>query len=205
MKKVFIILALAVFGFANAQKGTILVAGGIEANFNKSDNASVENKGTTVIFMPKVGYQATEHWTFGVDVRVSGSNNESTNFNGGGILQTNTTKSTSFYAGPFVRYTKPLTDIFSVYADMGFGFNSDKTTLENGNGFITNSSVTKGDGFSVGAKPAVFINIKKNFGLNFAIGGISYGNPDSANGTQHNSGFDVSFGRTFSIGVSKNF
>ena len=64
-----------------------------------------------------------------------------------------------------MRYSKPLSEIFSVYADLGAGFQN-----QNNKSYINDSLNTesKADGFYVGVTPALFINMKKGFGLNFS-------------------------------------
>ena len=66
MKKVFIILALSIFSFANAQKGTVLVAGSIGFSSVKQTNSKYENFN----FSPKVGYQFNDNWTVGGEMSI---------------------------------------------------------------------------------------------------------------------------------------
>jgi len=52
--------------------------------------------------------------------------------------------------------------------------------------------------------PNLSINIKRGLALNFSIGGLNYDNIDGHNDLrQERIGFD--FGKTFKIGISKNF
>jgi hypothetical protein len=53
--------------------------------------------------------------------------------------------------------------------------------------------------------PAVFINIKNNFGLNFNIGGVSYLTSKTKETNEEAHQFSFSLGKTASIGISKNF
>ncbi|MOA63696.1 hypothetical protein D3C78_1895110 [compost metagenome] len=52
--------------------------------------------------------------------------------------------------------------------------------------------------------PALFINMKRGFGLNFSIGGINYDNLDGKNDPKQDH-FGFNFGKTLNIGISKNF
>ncbi len=52
--------------------------------------------------------------------------------------------------------------------------------------------------------PAVFINVKDGFGLNFDFGGLSYGSLKPKDGDSRNN-FGLNFGKTINIGISKNF
>ena len=206
MKKIFIILALAMVSFANAQKGTILLAGSVGVDGTKNTVGTTENKTTTFNFSPKVGYQFTDNWTLGIEASIEGSKGETSTVNGGGILVTSTTKNTGMKVGPFVRYTKPLSEMFSAYVDMGIGFNSGKTTVESPvPPFGTVTTTQKGNGVYVGVTPAIFINVKKNFGLNFSIGGLGYETFNLSNNQGDNNRFYVNFGQTVNIGISKNF
>ena len=206
MKKIFIIVALAMVSFANAQKGTILLAGSVGVEGTKNTVGTNENKSTTFNFSPKVGYQFTDNWTLGVEASIEGSKDESTTVNGGGIVITSTTKTTGIKVGPFVRYTKPLSETFSAYVDMGIGFNSGKRTVESPvPPFGTVSTTQKGNGVYVGVTPAIFINVKKNFGLNFSIGGLGYETFNLSNNQGDNNHFYFNFGQTVNIGISKNF
>ena len=68
-------------------------------------------------------------------------------------------------------------------------------------------SENKADGFYTGITPALFINMKKGFGLNFSIGGLGYEtlNYDISGSDVDYSKFFVNFGKTVNIGISKNF
>ncbi|PWB27776.1 outer membrane beta-barrel protein [Flavobacterium sp. HTF] len=191
MKKMLLILALSVFGFANAQKGTILVGGNIGYTSEKIDREIASAKSNTFEFSPKVGYQFHDNWTVGAEFSLQSSKTD----NGGAEGKAN-----NFKAGAFVRYTVPLSETFSVFADLGAGFQNQKfKNYENGSLVSDN----KADGFYTGLTPALFINMKKGFGLNFSIGGLGYetlGYDD----VDYNK-FFFNFGKTVNIGISKNF
>ncbi|RED25408.1 outer membrane protein with beta-barrel domain [Flavobacterium cutihirudinis] len=194
MKKILVMAALAICSFANAQKGTILVGGNIGYTSEKSEYRFDEEKVNTFTFSPKVGYQFNNNWTVGGEFAVSSSDVD--NFD---IKR----KDNNFRFGGFVRYSVPLNQTFSVFADMGAGFQSEKNKIydDNGNGYIK----YKGDGMYVGITPALFINMKKGFGLNFSIGGLGYETLSYDNNGPDVSKFYFNFGQTFNIGVSKNF
>ncbi|MFH7003820.1 outer membrane beta-barrel protein [Flavobacterium bizetiae] len=193
MKKILLILALAMFSFANAQKGTILVGGNIGYVSDKTEFRFGETKTNTFTFSPKVGYQFNDNWTVGGEFTVSSSNNENA---------VREIKENGFKLGAFVRYSVPLSQTFSVFADMGAGFQNEKTKVY---GADNSYSKTKADGMYVGITPALFINMKKGFGLNFSIGGLGYETMNVENNGGDNSRFYFNFGQTFNIGVSKNF
>lgn len=193
MKKILVMAALAICSFANAQKGTILVGGNIGYTSEKSEFQFGEAKASTFSFSPKVGYQFNDNWTVGGEFTVS-----STNTDNGSVEE----KDNRFRLGGFVRYSVPLSQTFSVFADMGAGFQNLKNkTYGPGNAF----SKDKADGVYVGITPALFINMKKGFGLNFSIGGLGYETLSYDNNGPDYSKFYFNFGQTFNIGVSKNF
>jgi len=63
----------------------------------------------------------------------------------------------------------------------------------------------KRNGFNVGFFPAVFINVKNGFGLNFNIGGIEYTSMKYKQSQDKVNNFNITFGRSVGIGISKNF
>jgi hypothetical protein len=193
MKKMLLILALSVFGFANAQKGTILVGGNIGYTSDTYDYQSNKVKATSFDFSPKAGYQFDDNWTVGAEFKVSSSKQE-------GDL--NKTKSNSFKAGAFVRYTVPLSETFSVFGDLGAGFQNRRNKSYENDRLISDA---KADGMYVGLTPALFINMKKGFGLNFSIGGLGYETLSYDNNGVDVKSFYFNFGKTVNIGISKNF
>ncbi|AXB56370.1 outer membrane beta-barrel protein [Flavobacterium fluviale] len=193
MKKILVMAALAVCSFASAQKGTILVGGNIGFTSEKTEFANSERTVNEFSFSPKVGYQFHENWTVGGEFTVSSSNDDN------GITEE---KNNGFKLGAFVRYTMPLSQTFSVFADMGAGFQNAKyKEYGPGNAFAK----SKADGMYVGVTPALFINMKKGFGLNFSIGGLGYETLSYDNNGPDVNSFYFNFGQTFNIGISKNF
>jgi hypothetical protein len=193
MKKILLVAALAICSFANAQKGTILVGGNIDYTSEKTEYQFSEDKTNTFSFSPKVGYQFHDNWTVGGEFSVSSSTDEN-----GAIEE----KNNGFKLGGFVRYSVPLNQTFSVFADMGLGFQNRKTKIY---GPGDDYAKYKADGLYVGITPALFINMKKGFGLNFSIGGLGYETLSYDNNGPDVNTFYFNFGRTASIGISKNF
>jgi len=198
MKKMLLILALATFSFANAQKGTILIGGNIGFTSEKNDNQGEERKSNSFGFSPKVGYQFHDNWTAGVEFALSSSKSTSS-LNSIGESES---KFNAFKVGAFVRYSVPLSETFSVFADLGAGFQNQKNK-DYINGSLTSES--KADGLYTGITPALFINMEKGFGLNFSIGGLGYETLSFDTSDTDVSKFYFNFGKTVNIGVSKNF
>lgn len=203
MKKLFLMVALATFGFANAQKGTILVAGNISYVSGKTSFTDSENTNNYFVFAPKVGYQFTDKWTVGIEGTVASQKTE--NNNDLNPVANTENKANAFRVGAFARYTIPLNETFAAFADMGVGYQSRKEDQTFFNGFFSTSTSAKASGFYVGVTPALFINMKKGFGLNFGIGGIGYETLNYDDNGGDNSQFAITFGQSFNVGISKNF
>ena len=193
MKKMLLILALAIVSFANAQKGTVLVGGNIGFTSEKIDRPIAELKTNSFEFSPKAGYQFRDNWTAGAEFSIQSSKTN----NGGAEGKFN-----AFKAGAFVRYTFPLNETFSVFADLGAGFQNQKIKNYEDGSLV---STYKGKGLYSGIAPALFINMKRGFGLNFSIGGLVYETISSDNQDVDYKKFNFNFGQTFNIGISKNF
>lgn len=200
MKKMLLILALATISFANAQKGTVLVGGNIGYSSEKIDRKFEEMKSNLFSFSPKVGYQFHDNWTVGAEFGLSSSKSLLS-------LPNNATeevesKHNTLKVGAFVRYTVPLSETFSVFADLGVGFQNQKDKNYT-NGLLVSPS--KAEGVYAGITPSLFINMKKGFGLNFSIGGLGYETLSFDTSDTDVRRFYFNFGKTINIGVSKNF
>jgi hypothetical protein len=194
MKKILVVFALAVVSFANAQKETVLVMGSVsywsQKNSYSDGNTTVNN----FVFSPKVGYQFADNWTLGGEAGFSFQNN-------GYVNQER--KRNEYSAGAFIRYSKSLSDLFLIYADLGSGYTGFKET--GSYDFVDmNDYTNKANGFYAKIAPAVAINIKKGFALNFGFGGLEYYSRNIDNGSKE-SNFYFNFGQSFTAGVSKNF
>lgn len=199
-----IVLALASISFASAQKGTVLVAGNVGFSSQKINTSESEAKQNIFGISPKVGYQYNDNWTVGIQSSATFLNGESSSTNNGSSSADNL--SNYYSVGPFVRYAKPLNDTFAVYADLVTSYNFGSTRY---NSSISTSTV-KSSGFGIGITPALQINIKKGFGLNFGFGGLGYNsNKTTAQNTSDNPQktkiFEFNFGQSFNAGISKNF
>jgi hypothetical protein len=174
MKKLLLVAALFIAAITNAQKGSLLLGGNVGFQSEKIG----DSKSNNFEFSPKAGYQFSERWTIGVEGSIA-----NTDVAGFG-------KTEKYKIGAFTRYSVPLSELFSVYADLGAGYQT--------------SSVNDAKGMYAKLTPALFINMKRGFGLNFSIGGLNYDNLDGKNDPrQERMGFD--FGKTLNIGISKNF
>ncbi|CAN1574107.1 hypothetical protein MCETHM1_03527 [Flavobacteriaceae bacterium] len=192
MKKTLVILALTIISYANAQKGTYLVSGNFTYYSLKSDNETLYNFWG---FSPKIGYQFKDNWTAGVVASISTAKN-------GGASYEN--KTNAYSIGGFLRYSKPLGNLFVFYTDLSSGYNNSKMTNSYYGGNNPPNTNNTGDGFHVGILPAISLNISNGYALNFNIGGIDYSRMNYDDGTYMES-TSITIGQAFSAGISKNF
>lgn len=168
---------------SQAQKGSVLLQG--DLNFNSSKAAN-DDKQTSFEINPTVGYQFTEHWTVGVTGGVGSTKYKP--------VVGSDSKSTNYAAGIFGRYTQPLGGIFSIYGQADV--------------VMTGSENTAGvefRGFGIGITPAVQLNVKNGFALNFGFGGIGFNSNKVKGANDSNTSFGLNFGEQFHFGISKNF
>ena len=186
MKKVLFValVFVSMTQLVNAQTGSFLVGGSIDIGSTKTPSTPNNTKNTTFSFSPTVGYQFTDNWTAGLVADIG-----STKYtNAAGV----STKTNAFDIGPFIRYAKSLSSVFAVYRQLQGAFGTSKV------------GDLKSNTAAISAFPAVFINVKNGFGLNFNVGGIGYNSIKPSGGSASNS-FDLNFGKTVGIGISKNF
>ncbi|WP_346237808.1 outer membrane beta-barrel protein [Niabella insulamsoli] len=191
-------IQLSIFSFlmavaANAQKGTVLVGGNTSFSTLKNQHVFINDqfysisRSTNFAINPFVGYQFDKNWTAGVTGSLDWTKEKYVspmNYAG---------RHTSYGFGPFVRYTHQLSDIFSLFGQLeGQYKRTDGSDLR---------------GVSSKLFPAVFINVKNGFGLNLDFGGIEYemSSYKHAPANLRSGQFGVNFGKTFNIGISKNF
>jgi hypothetical protein len=191
MKKVVIIAALAFVSLANAQKGSVLVAG----NIGYESKSKGDTKSNYFEFAPKVGYQFTENMTVGIESEIGSATNSNVVANVKSEYNLDT-----FKIGSFLRYSKPLAGVFSVFGDLGVGFQSAKTSNN-----LPLSSPDKATGFYIGFVPAVGVDLKKGFCLNFSIGGLGFDSMKVKGASDATNTFAFTFGKQASVGISKNF
>src|SRR5258705_971895 len=118
MKKV-LVAALALVSLtqaAKAQKGSVLLYGNLNVTSTKDEN---DSKSSEFSVAPGIGYQFNDNWTAGVNLGVNGSKDEINNSG-------NYNKTSGFAAGPFIRYTKTLGNIFSIYGQGNFNYTTAK-------------------------------------------------------------------------------
>ena len=179
MKKILLSAMFAFAGIAaHAQSNSILVYGNLGINNSKS---ATDVKTKNFSFSPAVGYQWNDHWTGGVNLKTESWKSGSPEV-----------KTTSFGAGPFVRYAYPLSDIFAVYGQLNTNFITGKT------------AGLKSSGFESTLFPAIGVNLKNGFALNFNFGSLGFSS-SKVKGQNKSNSFGLNFGSGAGFGISKNF
>lgn len=162
----------------HAQRNSILVYGHLGISSSKS---AADVKTNSFSFSPAAGYQWDDHWTGGVNLKTE-------------QWKTGTpqVKSTAFGVGPFVRYAHPLSDIFAVYGQLNANYLSGKT------------AGVKMNGAEVTLFPAIGVNLKNGFALNFNFGSLGFSSA-KVKGEEKSHSFGLNFGSGAGFGISKNF
>jgi hypothetical protein len=163
--------------YADAQRHSILVYG----NLGLSSSKTADVKTNRFSFAPAAGYQWDDHWTGGLNLKMEHWKTEVPEV-----------KSNTFGIGPFVRYAHPLSDIFAIYGQLNANFLSGKT------------AGVKMNGAEVMLFPAIGVNLKNGFALNFNFGSLGFTSGKVKGGEKSNS-FGLNFGSGSGFGVSKNF
>jgi hypothetical protein len=180
MKKILFSAMLAFAGIAaHAQSNSILVYGSIGINNSKS---ATDLKSKNFSFSPAVGYQWNDHWTGGVNLKTESWK-----------IGSPQVKTTSFGAGPFVRYAYPLSNIFAVYGQLNTNFLAGKT------------AGVKSTGFESTLFPAIGVNLKNGFALNLNFGSLSFVSNKLKGDSNSSNTFGLNFGSGAGFGISKNF
>ncbi len=210
MKKTLLFLAAAAsFGTATAQKaGDIFVYGSIGYMDNRD---KVTGNGTSLdtrhyrefTFTPGVGYQFNTNWAVGLtgDMVASKTTTPSSTTTG-----TDEVKGSKTYVGPFVRYTRNLSNLFFVFGQ----FNAMYVRTNEGSSASGVSAPTlEGNGVAGRVFPALGINVSRSLAVVGTFGAIEFEhltrNYSGVTGDYKSDNLNATFGRNFTLGVQWNF
>lgn len=183
MKKILVIIILLfVAQDIVAQSNTILLYGNINYTHSNRVEFNREVISNNLNISPGIGYQFDDHWTAGLEFNLIHTTSKSGN---------SPSKSTYFSAGPFVRYQYQLTDMFSFITHLGSQFR-----LTNMKDYNT---------MQINVSPGIRMDIKNDWALNFFFGNLGITHTNNKIAETRNSQFDVGFGRSTGLGISKNF
>jgi hypothetical protein len=163
MKKMTIALGLllATALSTQAQEKSFLVYGGLDGG------------GGEFKIDAGVGYQFDKNLTAGINIM-----SQSDGYAGGSIVD--------FEVGPFVRYTKSISPLFSIYGQANFGFGSG----------------TKTSTLNLGIVPGVQMNIKNGWAIYSQYGNIGWSR--TTINSVSTSATNFSLGRGMMFGIQKN-
>ena len=194
MKKIFFIIAACFIGITSVKaqiaKGNLFVGTGIGSttyNFGNYSytysDANVKNqdqKAYTLNLSPSIGVFLTDHLIFGGSLNLAYDHNKTdiSNTTDNFLTNNSTVNTTTFTAGPFVRYyffdAEPKNTLVFVQADAAVGTGGGST---NGSTLYTNNSATSSNGntngmfvFKAGGAIGVTHFIQKNIGLDISVG-----------------------------------
>lgn len=193
-KAILFFLAAGFFTAADAQyaaprAGSILVYG--DAGFS-TVNEFNNDKNITWNVSPGIGYQFNRNMTAGINVSWSQLSTQAAGAPDPTVIN-------RYNLGAFYRYTHPISNTFFAFAQFNGGYQGTYTTLGGVPAFA------EATGFYGNITPAIGVHVGKGVALNFAFGHIGYQSETmDAPGSPNRSGFDVTFGQQFNIGVSKN-
>lgn len=191
MKKI-LALTIVMAGLAvsaTAQKGSVLVYGDVIVTSKKNQDGNF--KYNVLDINPGVGYQFNDNWTVGIQGGVRSTTTEE-------VEGADENKLNNIKVGPFLRYTKDLSETFFVFGQLDGSFVSNKTKT----GDVVTS---EGTGFNANVFPAIGVNIKNRFALNFSFGGLGFETFKLDGASESSSRVELNFGQVIKIGVSKNF
>lgn len=191
MKKIILGLSLVLAAtFANAQfsKGSIYVSGGL--GFSSENNKNTELKSSSYHFSPAVSYFVTSNVAVGAKLNVGGGSND--------ISKDSSVKNSMTGIGVFGRYYFTPANKFSLFANLGFDYNTSKMN--------TDSDVKVND-MSIGITPGINYFVSDHFSIEAGFGRLGY---SSSKSNDSNDKGNTSFGldldlSTISFGLNYKF
>lgn len=220
--KLIMIAAALVFGTAaNAQKGGILIGGNFGINSDKNtediDGDEETTSVSTITFSPTIGYNISDKFMAGLYFDFT---SQKTTYEETGEPDMES-KSGNFGVGPFLRLTKSMGDVFSLYGQANFGINIGHSEEDDYGiiGYDTNGDPIYGNtkakttsfGLGLNIFPAIGVNCGSGWALNFSFGGLGFNStvsePDDSEADISNTDSNFHFGLNpqLNVGVSKTF
>ncbi|HEY9176580.1 MAG TPA: outer membrane beta-barrel protein [Flavipsychrobacter sp.] len=225
MKKLILaLLAVSTVGVASAQKNSVLVYGTMGLSYDKTDNGGgTENRSLDWNVSPGVGYQFTNNITLGLQGGIWSMFDENRMSPAANTWNRNAMETREWQAGVFFRYTKPVSNWISLFAqvDLSYVSGQDVSEAETRAVDVAANKIVETliygydyyNGFQATVTPMVQIFVYDGMALNFGFGGLGYRttsydtpkSPTALNGAIDQSSFMVTWGNQFNFGVSKNF
>ena len=187
MKKLLIVGAVALFASMNAQetetvgfaKGNTFITGAV--GFNSETEGDYKNNTFTVA--PSVGYFVSPNIAVGARVGFT-SGKESDKI----ATVTVEEKSNLFTAGLFGRYYWMPASKFSIFAELGADYGTEKITTETPAGDVE----SKYNGFNIGFAPGISYFLSSNFALEAKVGVVNYSTTkEDVSGAESTDNFNI--------------
>ena len=134
---------------ANAQW---YVGGGLGLDFEKA-NKDADSQ-TRFVLSPEVGYNLNEKWAVGINLEFGVINKLTKVDTATGEVSANET-GTSFFVGPYARYTVAKSGIVSFFVDGGLGFSFQNYGKDDENVLVKYDKT--GNVFNIGLRPGIAV------------------------------------------------
>lgn len=198
MKKIMLsLLCTGIVASASAQKNSALLFGDLGGNTTVEDIGIGKNKTSSFRIAPGIGYQLTDHWTFGLKGEISSVKGTPPILGpiGGAEVRTINTG-----GGVFARYTMPISNIFFFYTQADAVYTV-------GNSYSMGHRLPGAGPNTMGIRitPALGINIKNGYALNLSIGNLGISSTSIPGPGIHTTNIDYNLFSGASFGISKNF
>ncbi|GAA0877804.1 hypothetical protein GCM10009119_07720 [Algoriphagus jejuensis] len=188
MKKMLLavlpLFMLSLTAFAQLEKGTILLGGGVgyssSTSNSESSNAYNEYQNTNFSFSPDAGYFFKDTWVLGISLPFSGQTTKVNTDYASGAEDTNSESKTSSYGvAPFVRKYFPFGEKMAFYGQVKTGY-FHQTTENIPNVNDDSSSTTRGSNqFNVVTTAGLSYFPKTWLGINLSISPLSFSTSSS--------------------------
>jgi hypothetical protein len=205
MKKtiVLLLLSLGVTTFSFAQKGSFLLYGNVTYESNTNNNrqpspGSESSKSDIFNLTPGIGYQFNGNWTAGLVLGYTHTGSSTTN-----SANSSSNDLDEYGIGPFLRYSHSITSWVSVYGQFQAEYQTEGKT--NAYDATPPFSLVAQHQLAFYLYPAFFFPIKNGLGLNLSFGGVTYTTTHVNTVGNVGSQFNLTFGSSGTIGISKNF
>ena len=163
-----------------AQKNSVLLFGGAGINTGEQVDNGIATTGSSWSAMPGLGYQISDHVTFGAQAMF---------YHYGQSRISN--------VGAFGRYTAYLTPVFFAYLQI----NAQHQSNYNTNGKPDNNT----QGYGINIVPGIGAFVYRGWAVNFQVAGISYQDISTEDKLHRTRGIGLNLGNIMSFGFSKNF
>ncbi len=194
MKKTILFILALIFctqSFAQSQ-AQILIYGNLNGSFEKTEWGQ---KNYWLNINPGAGYHISDRIAVGIQGKYGTNGSQDT-----GIIVLKSSQS-NWSVGPFVRYTRPLGEVFFIFGQLDLGYGMQ------GMGKVNGVKIPNMETMELSANfyPSVGLNIHEGLALNFAFGGLNYKYRKTESVPSGSHQANLNFGSAIQIGFSMFF